>query len=272
MHLTQHRTGNTTRWAVDGYFLPERVTLESLLAMNRDDMLSLLSLPRNDGEANGSRVAPVGDGQEVWASGVTYMRSREARKAESTLADVYQQVYEAQRPELFFKANGWRVSGDGDTIRTRRDSHWNVPEPELVLVANAGMEIVGFTIGNDVSSRSIEGENPLYLPQAKVYDRSCAVGPGIFVPARQDTPAEFVIDISICRKDQTIFQGQTSTRDMKRSFQELVRWLGAEMSFPHGVLLMTGTGIVPDEGFTLHSGDRVAIEIDRIGRLENLVE
>lgn len=215
----------------------------------------------------GEALAPVEPSQEVWASGVTYLRSRVEREAESTVADVYAKVYEAERPEIFFKAIGWRVSGPGGEIRIRKDSEWNVPEPELTLVINRFGEIVGYTAGNDVSSRSIEGENPLYLPQAKCYDGSCALGPGIFLV---DDPGDLAINLSIERGGEEVFLGDARTSQMKRGFTELAEYLTREMSFPNGVFLMTGTGIVPGDGFTLQVGDVVRVTVGELV-LENEV-
>jgi 2-dehydro-3-deoxy-D-arabinonate dehydratase len=216
-------------------------------------------------------LVPV-DVQEVWASGVTYLRSKVARMEESESqagGDFYDKVYEAQRPELFFKAPASRVVAPGDPIRIRRDSVWNVPEPELVLVLSASGAIVGHTIGNDVSSRSIEGENPLYLPQAKVYDGSCAVGPVISLSDGQYK--DRTIQMTIRRDGVAVFSGETSTTQMRRTQQELAAYLFRELTFADGAFLLTGTGIVPPDDFTLSSGDVVSITIEGIGTLENPV-
>jgi 2-dehydro-3-deoxy-D-arabinonate dehydratase len=183
---------------------------------------------------------------------------------------VYERVYSATRPELFFKQAGWRTVGQGDAIRIRADSQWNVPEPELVLVVNRHQEILGFTAGNDVSSRDIEGENPLYLPQAKVYDGSCALGPGILVVDAVRRLADLPIELEVWRRDAIAFKGNTNTSRIKRRFEELVEYLFRELSFPFGVLLMTGTGIVPPDDFTLEIGDRVVIKVGSL-HLENMV-
>jgi 2-dehydro-3-deoxy-D-arabinonate dehydratase len=183
--------------------------------------------------------------------------------AESTDNDIYERVYDAERAEIFFKAPGWRAVGHAAPIRVRRDSRWNVPEPELVLVFNRELEIVGYCAGNDVSSRSIEGENPLYLPQAKSYDGSCAIGPGIVV-ASAEAMRDLPIRLSILRDGSEIFSGQTSTSTMKRSLEELVAFTGSELSFPYGGLLMTGTGIVPPDDFSLRAGDRVEIAVGEL--------
>jgi len=211
--------------------------------------------------------------QEVWASGVTYYRSREARMEEAKEAgggDFYDRVYSADRPELFFKSPPYRVVGYGGKVRIRRDSKWNVPEPELTLVITSSGKIVGYTIGNDMSSRDIEGENPLYLPQAKSYDGSAALGPCVLL-LREQLPKETRISIEIIRSGQQLFSGQTRISQIKRSFEELVDYLYRETSFPHGCLLMTGTGIVPPDEFTLHHGDEINITISSIGTLSNRV-
>jgi 2-dehydro-3-deoxy-D-arabinonate dehydratase len=219
-----------------------------------------------------SLLPPV-DAQEVWAAGVTYRRSREARERESAgAARFYDLVYNADRPELFFKATAARVVGPGRRIRVRRDSRWSVPEPELALVVSPGLKIVGYTVGNDVSSRDIEGENPLYLPQAKVYDGACALGPVVTLAHAMPSPAEVTIRLTIERGGRTVFDGSTSPGAMKRSFEELVGWLGRDNSFPCGVVLLTGTGVVPPDDFTLAVGDAVHIDVTGIGRLSNVVE
>jgi 2-dehydro-3-deoxy-D-arabinonate dehydratase len=212
-------------------------------------------------------------GQEVWAAGVTYFRSRDARMEESREAgggDFYARVYDAERPELFFKATLHRVSGPWQPVRIRSDSNWNVPEPELALAINAAGEIIGYTICNDMSSRDIEGQNPLYLPQAKTYDGCCAVGPCILV-SRDPPPASSEISMTITRAGSTVFEGATTVAQLKRTPRELVDWLYRENSFPRGCILSTGTGIVPPDDFTLRSGDRVRMSIEGIGTLENTV-
>jgi 2-dehydro-3-deoxy-D-arabinonate dehydratase len=183
----------------------------------------------------------------------------------------YDLVYEAPRPELFFKANPHRVVGPEQAVRIRNDAAWNVPEPELALVLDASLRLVGFTIGNDMSSRDIEGENPLYLPQAKVYDACCALGPWITLVAAMPPRTEIGIHLTVERGKQTVFRGETGIGQMKRTFEELIQWLGRENSFPHGVILLTGTGIVPAENFTLQADDVVRIGIDGIGELVNPV-
>lgn len=218
-------------------------------------------------------LAPIGN-QEVWAAGVTYLKSRDARMEESKesgASDVYSKVYDADRPELFFKALPHRVSAPGEEVYIRKDSTWNVPEPELTLYINSNGEIQGYTVGNDMSSRSIEGENPLYLPQAKVYERSCALGPCLFVPEKPVSP-ETLISISIKRSHQEVFSGSIQLNRMKRNLPELASWLYRACKFQHGSFLMTGTGIVPSSEFTLQAGDVVAITIEGIGTLTNMIQ
>jgi 2-dehydro-3-deoxy-D-arabinonate dehydratase len=220
-------------------------------------------------EEKPSLLAPL-DCQEVWASGVTYLRSKVARMEESHQGgDFYDLVYEAARPELFLKATPPRVVGPGKPIRIRRDSAWNVPEPELALALSSSGAIVGYTIGNDVSSRSIEGENPLYLPQAKVYDGCCALGPVIAL--NDGLQSARAIRMTIERDGAAVFVGETSTAQMRRTQQELAAYLFRELTFDAGAFLLTGTGIVPPDDFTLLSGDRVSITIEGIGALENPV-
>jgi 2-dehydro-3-deoxy-D-arabinonate dehydratase len=216
--------------------------------------------------------APVGS-QEIWASGVTYFRSREARIEESKDAgggDFYDRVYAAERPELFFKATPERTVGPGDYVNIRKDSTWDVPEPELTLFINSKGNIQGYTIGNDMSSRSIEGENPLYLPQAKTYDRCAALGPCLYVPSSPISPDTKIV-LEIKRKRETVFKDSIAISQMKRSHTELAGFLFRACSFTHGCYLMTGTGIVPPNSFTLNSGDEVHITIDEIGTLINPV-
>ena len=222
--------------------------------------------------AEASVLAPI-ESQEVWASGVTYYRSRSARIEESKDAgggDFYDRVYSAPRPELFFKATGRRVVGPNDKVRIRSDAKWSVPEPELTLLISPKGKITGYTIGNDMSSRDIEGENPLYLPQAKVYDGSCALGPCIFVSPKP-LPAETGIGIEILRGGKAAFSGTTALTELKRDPQTLADFLYRDNSFPHGSFLMTGTGIVPPDSFTLAGGDRISITIAPIGVLTNEV-
>jgi 2-dehydro-3-deoxy-D-arabinonate dehydratase len=217
-------------------------------------------------------LAPL-DQQEIWAAGVTYKRSQEARERESAgAARFYDLVYSAPRPELFFKAPAYRVSGPGQRVHIRRDSKWNVPEPELALVISPQLKLVGFTIGNDMSSRDIEGENPLYLPQAKFYDHACAIGPCITLVDAMPKPDDTAIRLIVERGGKAVFDGATKVSAMKRSFAELIDWLGKETSFPHGAILLTGTGVVPPDDFTLAAGDVVHIDIAGIGRLTNPVQ
>ena len=224
------------------------------------------------GFREGDLLAPI-VGQEVWAAGVTYYRSRGARMEESKDAgggDFYDRVYSAERPELFFKSTASRTVGCGGLVRIRGDAHWSVPEPELTLVVSPAGRIVGYTIGNDMSSRDIEGENPLYLPQAKVYNGSCALGPGILVSASPLADST-EIALEILRHDRVEFAGSVELTELKREPQSLVEYLLRDNSFPAGVFLMTGTGIVPPSTFTLASGDRIRITIEPIGVLENMV-
>jgi len=214
-------------------------------------------------------LAPI-DQQEVWAAGVTYKRSQTARMEESeTSASCYDRVYESPRPELFLKATPHRVSGPGQPLRIRQDATWNVPEPEITCVVNSRLELVGFTVGNDMSSRDIEGENPLYLPQAKVYRQCAGLGPCITLAADMPAREETTIRLEIQRSGETVFQGETSVDQMARTFEGLIEYLGRDQEFPHGVFLMTGTGVVPESDFTLKADDVVHISIDGIGTLTN---
>jgi len=217
-------------------------------------------------------LAPVGN-QELWACGVTYLRSKIGRQEESKDAgggDFYAKVYEAKRPEVFFKATPHRIVGHGGKVNIRKDSTWDVPEPELTLLVTSSGKIVGYTIGNDMSSRSIEGENPLYLPQAKTYDGCASLGPCIYV-TDQPLDDHTAIRLNINRDHQLVFEGSITINQMKRTPEELVSFVYQECSFPDGCLIMTGTGIVPDNDFTLHSGDEITISIDGIGTLTNVV-
>ncbi|WP_165221378.1 fumarylacetoacetate hydrolase family protein [Aquisphaera insulae] len=216
-------------------------------------------------------LAPI-DRQEVWGAGVTYERSKVARQEESEQgATFYDMVYRAERPELFFKATPGRVAGPGRPIRVRKDTKWTVPEPELALVLSPGLELVGFTIGNDVSARDIEGENPLYLPQAKVYDACCGLGPAIALTASVPNLLGSEIGVSIERDGRTAWAGATPLSRMVRTFQELIGWLGRDNHFPDGVILLTGTGVVPPDDFSLRAGDVVSISVEGIGTLVNPV-
>ena len=269
MYLTRHQAAQGPRWALDDRFLPAQFELGLLLQLPKSAIPGFLqAIPRTE-PAVGKLLAPVEAAHEVWACGVTYLRSREAREAESTVKDVYARVYEAKRPELFWKAVGGRVVGHQTPIRVRDDSAWNVPEPELTLVVNSIGEIVGFCVGNDVSSRDIEGENPLYLPQAKVYEGSCALGPGILLEDGEHMK-DLPIHISILRGGRSAFEGEIRTSQIKRPLGELVEYLCKELDFPRGAFLMTGTGIVPPHDFSMQRGDTVRITIGPL-TLENEV-
>jgi len=249
--------------------------LDTLIA--RPDVHAFLSDQIHGGYSAGpidrSKVlAPIGS-QEVWAAGVTYLRSRAARMEESKIAgggDFYDRVYTAERPELFFKSLPHKVVGPGGTVGLRSDATWSVPEPELALLINPSGDIIGYTIGNDMSSRDIEGQNPLYLPQAKVYSRSCALGPGILMTSKP-LPRETRILIEIERRERVAFEGETTLAQIKRPFEELAMYLYRDQLFPFGCFLLTGTGIVPPDSFTLEKGDTVRIGIDGIGVLMNPV-
>ena len=261
MDLTRHNTTTGPRWAVDGQYLPAGITLAGLLALPASALVDLLGQLVTGEPAAGDLLAPIDSVQEVWGCGVTYLRSRDARKAESeTSADVYQKVYGAERPEVFFKQVGWRTVGHGQPVRIRADTTWNVPEPELVLVIDAAGDIVGYTVGNDMSSRDIEGQNPLYLPQAKTYNGSCAVGPAIRLASATEL-VDLPIQLEIDRAGVGVFSGDTATSRMKRTFPDLATWLYRELAFPYGSLLMTGTGIVPPDHFTLQRGDVIRVTI-----------
>lgn len=217
-------------------------------------------------------IRPPVERQEVWAAGVTYLRSKTARMEESDFsATAYDRVYDADRPEIFFKALAEKVVATGEAVGIRRDARWSVPEPELALVLNSRGRIVGCTIGNDMSSRDIEGENLLYLPQAKVYDRSCALGPWIRLGVTEADAREWTVRSTIIRGGARVFSGETRLGNIKRSFEELAGYLCRSQSFPHGAVLLTGTGIVPPDDFTLHEHDGVEIEIAPIGILRNSV-
>jgi 2-dehydro-3-deoxy-D-arabinonate dehydratase len=218
-------------------------------------------------------LLPPVERQEIWAAGVTYLRSKTARMEESDFsATAYDRVYDAERPEIFFKSLGEKAVGPGDTVGIRGDSRWNVPEPELALVMSSRGTLVGCTIGNDMSSRDIEGANLLYLPQAKVYDRSCAVGPWIVLATDEAAIRRWTISVAIARGGSDVFSGETGVDKIKRSFQDLIGHLWRSQSFPRGAVLLTGTGVVPDESFTLQAGDRVTIGISGIGTLANTVQ
>jgi len=245
--------------------------------VTHENLREYLSVVVEKGDAAGdfdsaNILAPI-ENQEVWAAGVTYYRSRSARMEESKDAgggDFYDRVYSAERPELFFKATAARVAAPGSHVRIRKDASWSVPEPELTLLLNQRGEIIGYTVGNDMSSRDIEGENPLYLPQAKVYDRSCALGPCILVSS-DPLPRSTSIQLEILRNGQTEFSGATALTELKREPASLAEYLFRDNSFPFGAFLMTGTGIVPPDSFTLESGDQIRITIEPIGTLVNEV-
>ena len=256
-----------------------RVRLSSLDGVTtRDDLASFLTSNASTLPAveNGAlqRVLPPIERQEVWAAGVTYFRSRTARMEESKVAagsQFYDLVYNADRPELFFKAAAWRVVTSGQPVRIRRDATWNVPEPELALLVSPTGRILGYTAGNDMSSRDIEGENPLYLPQAKIYDGSCALGPALVISDELPPPAT-TIAMEIRRGASPVFTGSTTLARMKRELPSLVEYLYRETSFPDGCILLTGTGIVPPDDFTLHRGDEILISVEGVGTLQNVVE
>jgi 2-dehydro-3-deoxy-D-arabinonate dehydratase len=216
-------------------------------------------------------LVPV-ERQEVWAAGVTYLRSKKARMEESEFsASAYDRVYDAPRPEIFFKSLAEKVVGPGEDVGIRADATWNVPEPELALVLNSRGQIAGYTIGNDMSSRDIEGENLLYLPQAKVYSRACALGPWVVVGATEAEVRGWRIGVGIARGGRAVFAGETAVSQIKRSFEELAGWLCRSQEFPAGAVLLTGTGVVPDDGFTLQAGDEVKISVSGIGQIRNRV-
>lgn len=245
--------------------------------VNRDDLYEQVSkeiatLPSIEWAEN-DILAPISQ-QEIWASGVTYMRSREARIEESKDAgggDFYARVYDAERPEIFFKSSASRCVGTNDFVRIRKDSAWNIPEPELTLFATSSGKIVGYTVGNDMSSRDIEGENPLYLPQAKSYDKAAAIGPCLYL-TEGEISQDTLISLEIIRDNVSLFEGSIAINRMKRKHNELISYLFREMSFPHGAYLMTGTGVVPPNEFTLAVGDVINITIEGIGTLTNTVE
>ena len=247
--------------------------------LNNDNLLEHISSLLQSGNAiktipgiESKILAPVGK-QELWACGVTYLRSKVGRQEESKVsggADFYARVYEAERPEVFFKANANRIVGHNDKVRIRKDSTWDVPEPELTLVVTSSGKIIGYTIGNDMSSRSIEGENPLYLPQAKTYDGCAALGPCIYI-TEKPLASNTMIHLEIKRKNDTVFADKIAISQMKRTPEELVSFVYRECSFPDGCFIMTGTGIVPGSEFTLKSGDEIQIAIDNIGKLINVV-
>ena len=259
----------------NGFYLLEHEDWDSFI--NDDALLQkMIEKIKNLSPAQNNSnqiLAPVGSRQELWACGVTYLRSKIGRQEESKDAgggDFYARVYEAERPEVFFKATPHRIVGPNDKVRIRKDSTWDVPEPELTLVVTSSGKIIGYTIGNDMSSRSIEGENPLYLPQAKTYDGCAAIGPCVYV-TNELLDSNSLIRLQIKRDQNAVFEGSIAISQIKRAFNELVSFVYRECSFPHGCLIMTGTGIVPENDFTLKSGDEIRISIDRIGTLVNEV-
>ena len=253
--------------------LPREITIDGLLCKGGDafregvfDSPGTL-LPESD-----VRILPPIDTQEVWACGVTYQRSRDARMAESDSPDHYDRVYEAERPELFFKSVGWRVRGPGEPVTIRPESSWDVPEPELALIIDASGEIVAYSIANDMSSRSIEGENPLYLPQAKTYDGACALGPCLVLPEEAPPAEDMVLNLRILRQGRELVTEQVEVSGMRRTLAELVEWLFGSLTFPVGAVLLTGTAIVPEPEFTLRADDEVVINVNGLGELRNPVK
>ncbi len=263
MYLTRHQTKQGPRWARNDQFLPRSFSLSGWLELSVPVATDILKRLPVAGEVPADLLPPIDPMLEVWASGVTYLRSRDARMAESAGNDIYQKVYDAERVEVFFKAPGWRTVGHEDSVRVRQDSTWSVPEPELVLVFNRDLDIVGYCAGNDVSSRSIEGENALYLPQAKCYDGACSIGPGIVMTGPNEM-RHLAIEMRIFREGSEIFRGETNTDSMKRSLEDLVKYTGVELAFPNGGFLMTGTGIVPPDEFSLQPGDNVEIDVGEL--------
>lgn len=254
----------------EGKFFSIEHTLTDLLSMNSNEARSIIKAASHSVTAPTQLVAPIDSFHEVWACGVTYLRSKVGRMEESEIPDLYSRVYEADRPEIFYKSIGWRVIPNGQPVGIRRDSGWDVPEAEVVLVLNSQQEIFGYTIGNDMSSRSIEGENTLYLPQAKSYEKACTIG-SFIVPAWEIEEAIFPFSLKVERNGAEVFSGNSSSDQMKRSFSELVEWLFKSLSMPSGAMLFTGTGIVPDAEFTLREGDIVKIDGGVLGNLVNPV-
>jgi 2-dehydro-3-deoxy-D-arabinonate dehydratase len=256
--------------------LPVEISLDDILSGTDDTAGSSLSAALDaateDEVPPGSRVLAPVEGQEVWASGVTFERSREARNEEAGPVDIYDRVYEAHRPELFCKAAPGRVRGPGEAVGIRSDSGWDVPEPELGLVADAAGRLVAVTVGNDMSSRSIEGENPLYLPQAKVYTGSCALGPALVPLAEAQPLSDLVVELEISRDGDRLFDDRVPISAMRRRPDELLEWLFSALDFPVGVVLLTGTSIVPPQELTLRAGDVVDITVSGVGTLTNPVE
>lgn len=267
--IARVEAGGEIVWAVrrGEEYSPLGLTLTELLRLPAPDARSAVERASGGGIVPARVLAPVDPQQEVWAAGVTYLRSRDGRIEEASDGTPYDKVYAAERPELFFKATGARVIGPGGNVGVRADSPWNVPEPELGLVLDAHGGLFGYVPGDDASSRSIEGENLLYLPQAKVYTAACGLGPEI-VPS-WEVAAPFAIGLEISRGGETVFSGSASTDQMARTLDDLADWLFRGLDFPDGVILLTGTGVVPDADFTLLPGDEVAVDIAGVGRLVN---
>ena len=254
----------------NGDFFSISHSLSDLLSMDMNEARSIIEAASTSVKAPTQLIAPIDPHQEVWACGVTYLRSKVGRMEESEIPDLYSRVYEAERPEIFYKSVGWRVIPNGEPVGIRRDSGWDVPEAEVVLVVNSHQEIFGYTIGNDMSSRSIEGDNTLYLPQAKSYDKSCTIG-SFIIPSWEITEAVFPFTLTVERNGVEVFAGASSSAEMKRGFTELVDWFFRTLPMPDGAMLFTGTGIVPDADFTLHEGDVVKIDGGVLGHLNNPV-
>lgn len=251
------------------YFSIEH-SLTDLLSLKVEDARTIIDGANKSAKAPTGLLAPIDKYHEVWACGVTYLRSKVGRMEESEIPDLYSRVYDAERPEIFYKSIGWRVVPNGEPVGIRRDSGWDVPEAEVVLVVNSHQEIFGYTVGNDMSSRSIEGDNTLYLPQAKSYEKSCTIG-SFIVPSWEISEAVFPFSLSVERGGVEVFAGSSSSGQMKRSFAELVDWLFRSLPMPHGAMLFTGTGIVPEADFTLQEGDVVKIDAGVLGKLNNPV-
>jgi 2-dehydro-3-deoxy-D-arabinonate dehydratase len=254
----------------NGEFFSINHSLTDLLSMGMQEARSIIEAANTSVKAPAHLVAPIDSHQEVWACGVTYLRSKVGRMEESDVPDLYSRVYDAERPEIFYKSIGWRVIPNGEPVGIRRDSGWDVPEAEVVLVVNSHQEIFGYTIGNDMSSRSIEGENTLYLPQAKSYEKSCTIG-SFIIPSWEISEAVFPYTLKIERNGVEVFSESSSSAQMKRGFTELVDWFFRTLPMPSGAMLFTGTGIVPDASFTLHEGDVVKIDGGVLGHLNNPV-
>jgi len=254
-----------------GQLSQTRMGLDELMRLSRAELRDELQHTTNGLDPSQCELLAPVESQEVWAAGVTYQRSKAARMEESSEADIYARVYEAERPEVFFKSAGWRVVGHGGVVGVRPDSSWNVPEPELAVLSNSRGELVAYACGNDMSSRTIEGENPLYLPQAKVYDMSCAIGPAAVLAWESDEPNEATITMRIERGNELVFDGEASLAEMVRDPAELSAVLHSAYPLPAGAWLMTGTSLVPPLPYTAEAGDMVMIEIERIGRLVNTI-